>query len=149
MKMFVPQAKRRGMEEFMIKHNIKEGLTATFSKKTTSSDAYLSNDSTFDYLVSTPAMLNIIIGVSAKMLDNLLPIDYVSVGKEVELSHQHPTLVGETVELVLTVEKVDGDKIYLDIVGKDNHGICLKGKYERIIVNKNKLNEEAFSRIKL
>lgn len=133
----------------MITHNIKEGLTATFSKKTTSSDAYLSNDTTFDYLVSTPAILNMIIGVSAKMLDNLLPNDYVSVGKEVQLSHKHPTLIGETVELVLTVEKVEGDKIYLDVIGRDNHGICVKGKYERVIVNKNKLNEEAFTRIKL
>lgn len=133
----------------MIKHSIKEGLTATFSKVTSSTDAYLSNDSTFDYLVSTPAILNMIIGVSAKMLDNMLPNDYVTVGKEVELSHEHPTLIGEKVELILTVEKLDGNKIYLDILGKDSHGTCLKGKYERVIVNKNKLNEEAFSRIKL
>ncbi|MDF2676384.1 MAG: hypothetical protein K0Q97_681 [Bacillota bacterium] len=133
----------------MINHNIKEGLTYKYSKVTSSTDAYLSNDSTFDYLVSTPAILNMIIGVSAKMLDSLLPNDYVTVGKEIQLSHDNPTIIGETIEITVTVEKVNGNKIYLDIVGKDSHGICLSGKYERVIVNKDKLNEAAFFRIKL
>lgn len=133
----------------MINHNIKEGLTYKYSKVTSSTDAYLSNDSTFDYLVSTPAILNMIIGVSAKMLDSLLPNDYVTVGKEIQLSHDNPTIIGETIEIIVKVEKVDGNKIYLDIVGNDSQGICLSGKYQRVIVNKEKLNQEAFFRIKL
>lgn len=133
----------------MINHNIKEGLTYKYSKVTSSTDAYLSNDSTFDYLVSTPAILNMIIGVSAKMLDSLLPNDYVTVGKEIQLSHDNPTIIGETIEIIVKVEKVDGNKIYLDIVGNDSHGICLSGKYQRVIVNKEKLNQAAFFRIKL
>ncbi len=133
----------------MINHNIKEGLTYKYSKVTSSTDAYLSNDSTFDYLVSTPAILNMIIGVSAKMLDSLLPNDYVTVGKEIQLSHDNPTIIGETIEIIVKVEKVDGNKIYLDIVGNDSQGICLSGKYQRVIVNKEKLNQAAFFRIKL
>jgi predicted thioesterase len=133
----------------MIAHNIKEGLTAKYSKVTRSSDAYLSNDSTIDYLVSTPAILSMIIDVSVKMLDSIIPKDYVSVGKDIQLSHDHPTLIGETIELTLTVEKVDKNRIYLDIVGKDYRGICLRGKYERVIVDRNKLNEAAYDRLKI
>lgn len=131
----------------MIDHRIRAGLTMTSEKKTTSSDAHITDSSTINYLVSTPAILSIVIDMSGKMLDPLLPNDFITVGKNIQLEHNHPTLIGEIIKIKTTVEKIEDHKIYLDIEVSDTHGICCSGKYERTIVNKNKLLEIAYHRI--
>jgi predicted thioesterase len=85
--------------------------------------------------------------MSGKMLDPLLPNDFITVGKNVHLEHNHPTLIGEIIKIKTTVEKIEDHKIYLDIEVSDAYGICCSGKYERTIINKNKLLEIAYHRI--
>jgi fluoroacetyl-CoA thioesterase len=136
------------MEVDNIENKITQGLSITFQKQTTASDAYISNTSSIENLVSTPALLTMIVEASCKMLDSLIPQQYLTVGNRLELSHINPTLVGDTITLILTVEKVDGNKILLDIVGADSNGrICL-GKYHKVIVERNKLMENAYKRSK-
>lgn len=130
----------------MVNHKIREGLSSNYEKQTNSSDAYISNCSTINYLLSTPALLSMIIDASCKMLDPLLPQEYITVGKNLELSHEHPTLIGETINLKITVEKVAFNTIYLKIEGTDSHGIFCLGKYERVIVNRDVLIEIAYHR---
>lgn len=133
----------------MVNHKIREGLSTTFEKKTSTGDAYISNSSTIDYLLSTPALLTMIIDASCKMLDPLLPEEYITVGKNLELSHENPTLIGEIIKLKITVVKIINNTIYLEFEGHDSHGIFCKGKYERAIVNREKLIEIAYHRSSL
>ncbi|MDD2397212.1 MAG: hypothetical protein PHG56_00200 [Tissierellia bacterium] len=136
------------MEVNIIKNRITEGLSITYQKQTTASDAYVTNYSSIENLISTPALLTMIVEASCNMLDNLIPQQYLTVGNKLELSHINPTLVGDTITLILTVEKVDGNKILLDVVGADSNGrICL-GKYNKVIVERNKLMENAYNRAK-
>jgi fluoroacetyl-CoA thioesterase len=107
----------------MINHNIREGLSRTITIETKPSHAYVSNSSTIDYLLSTPALISMIIDGSCELLHDLIPSEYTTVGHSIELSHVNPTLIGEKITLKITVTKVEGNKIFLEIVGHDPAGI--------------------------
>lgn len=132
----------------MIQHRIKEGLSAVYKKETTSTDAHPSSETgSLDYLVSTPAILMLIIDSATDMLDKLLTPGYITVGKKVELHHEHPSVIGETISLTLSVEKVDEKAITLDVKAADSKGVVCSGKIERAIINKDKLLEIAYKRV--
>lgn len=131
----------------MINHRITKGITATYSKKTTTNDGYTAyNTGALDYLVSTPFIINMMIDASTGMLDKLLPQDYITVGKKIELLHEHPSLVGETITLKLEVENVEGHLITLDFRAVDSKGEVCCGKYQRTIISRSKLLEIAYQR---
>ncbi|QOX62189.1 hypothetical protein FRZ06_01890 [Anoxybacterium hadale] len=131
----------------MIKHQIEKGLTYTYSKVTTTKDAYASsNAGTLDYLVSTPSILLMMIDASTEMLDRRLPSDFITVGKKIELNHEHPSLVGEVITLHLAVENVDHHSVLLRFEASDSKGSVCSGKYERAIINKTKLLDVAYQR---
>jgi len=132
-----------------INHKIYEGLSSTYEKVTTAADSYISNSTSIDSLLSTPSLLSTIIDVSCKMLDKLLPDDYITVGRNLELFHFNPTLIGEKISIVIKVAKVDKQRIHLEFVGSDYLGEFCKGKYEKVIVNKSTLLESAVKRAKL
>jgi predicted thioesterase len=131
----------------MINHNIKKGLTTTYEKTTTTSDAYTNNNTgALDYLVSTPSIMMMVIDTATEMLDILIPQEYITVGKKIELLHEHPSIVGDTITLKLTVEDVAGPLITLDIKAEDSKGVVSSGKYQRTIINKGRLLEIAYQR---
>lgn len=133
----------------LVNHKIYEGLTMTYEKVTTAADSYISNSTSIDNLLSSPALLSTIIEVSCKMLDKLLPEDYITVGRNLELFHYNPTLIGEKISIAITVKKVDKQRVHLEFVGSDYLGEFCKGNYEKVIVNKNTLMESAIKRARL
>lgn len=134
----------------MHENKIVVGLSTIYKREVGQSDTLPSNTSAgiMDYLISTPAILKMIIEASQDMLDPLLPEGYITVGKNIELSHERPTLVGETITLVLTVSKVKGESIFMDISGHDSTGVICRGNYERSIVEKDHLIDIAYRRSK-
>lgn len=135
----------------MIEHKIVHGLSTIYKKEAGQADAMPSDGhdgGIMDFLVSTPAVFAMIIEASRNLLDPLLPDGFITVGKNVELSHERPTLVGETITLVITVTKVKGESVYLEVTGHDGTGVVCKGTYERVIVNKDHLIDIAYRRSK-
>lgn len=134
----------------MIEHKIVHGLSTIYKKEAGHGDSLPSSHAAgiMEYLVSTPAVLTMIIEASSNLLDPLLPTGYVTVGKKIELTHERPTLIGETITIILTVTKVEGDNIFLEIAGHDEMGLICKGIYERTIVDKERLIETAYGRSK-
>lgn len=134
----------------MIEHKITAGLSTIFSKEVGHSDTLPVKGSSgiMDYLISTPGILTMVIHASSEMLDPLLPSGYITVGKNIDLSHERPTLIGETISLVITVTKVKGESVFLDISGHDATGVVCKGTYERSIVDMNHLLDIAHKRAK-
>lgn len=129
-----------------LNHKIYEGLTTTYEKVTTASDSYISNSTSIDSLLSSPALLSTIIEVSCNMLDKLLPHDYITVGKNLELFHSYPTLIGEKISIAIKVKKVDKQRVHLEFVGNDSLGEFCRGKYEKVIVSRIALIENAVKR---
>ena len=134
----------------MIEHKITVGQSAIYKKEGSIKGSYINSGSsdTLNYLLSTPEVLDIIIEASTKMLDNLLPAGYITVGKYIELSHEQPTLTltGGTISTILTVTKISGNKIFLDFSCHDEIGLICKGIYERAIVEREKLMEATYRR---
>ncbi|MBN2287335.1 MAG: hypothetical protein JXQ26_09605 [Tissierellales bacterium] len=131
----------------MINHNIEEGMVMDYRKITNASDTSESPGSIeLYYLVSTTSIINSIIDASSQMLDQLLPSDYITIGTRIELSHEKPTLVGETINLRIKVVRVENAKVFLEFEGTDPVGVFCRGKYERHIVNKGRLMESAYRR---
>jgi fluoroacetyl-CoA thioesterase len=131
----------------MVNHQITRGITTTYEKQTTISDAYSSsNTGTLDYLVSTPSIILMIIDAATDMLDKLLPTEYITVGKKIELVHENPSLIGEMITIKLVVEDLTGNSVILNIEAKDSKGLVCSGKYERAIINEEKLLEIAYKR---
>jgi predicted thioesterase len=134
----------------MFNNEIIEGLSTIYKKEGSMFETLSAsgNTGTLNYLITTPQIMEIIIEASYNMLDPLLPAGYITVGKYIELSHEKPTLTlcGGTISVILTVSKIDGNKVYLDVVCHDDIGLICKGRYERAIVNKDKLMEDAYRR---
>jgi predicted thioesterase len=131
----------------MVEHNIKEGMVFDFKKLTSPSDSCANaGSSELYYLISTPAIIHMMIEASSKMLDDLLPKDYITIGTYVDITHENPTLVGEEITLSVKVVKINGNELTLEYTGLDREGIFCKGNYVRRIVNKNKLMENTFKR---
>ena len=101
----------------MTEHKIKPGLSTIYTREAGNADALPSSHSAgiMDFLVSTPAILTMIIEATRDLLDPLLSDGFITVGKNINLTHERPTLIGETVTLVITVKEVKGENVFLDI----------------------------------
>ena len=131
----------------MVGSNIQVGLRKDFKKLTTPSDASdLPGSFELSYLVSTPAVINMIIAASTELLDTLLEDGYTTVGTKILLEHEKPTLIGEEISIRVQVKEVVNSKIVLVVQGEDREGIFCRGETERHIVNKNKLMKQAYDR---
>jgi len=133
----------------MIKHNIKSGLSKTYTKEAHMSNTIYPSGTSggiLDYLVSTATVIEQVMEHSSKMLDPLLPVNYITIGKKIELTHEETTLIGETLIFLLMVTKVEGESVFLDITVSDSVGVICRGKYERAIVDKEGLINNAYKR---
>ena len=134
----------------MLEHKIVPGYSTIYKKEGSMFEALYSYRpaGVLSHLLTTPEILVMIIEGTNEMLDPLLPEGYTTVVKHLELSHEHPTLtlMGGTINIILTVTEVIGNKVYLNFNCHDEIGLICSGKYERAIVNKDKLMEVTYRR---
>jgi len=130
----------------MTERIITTGMSSITKKEVGANDTDSSFSSPLDFLLSTTAIVAMLIEASVKMLDSTLDGDLITVGKHLDLYHLKPTLVGEKIELILTVKKVEKDSISMDFLICDSIGAICSGTYERVIVNKNQLIDIAYAR---
>lgn len=132
----------------MNNHKITKGMSIIYNKEISASDTAMGFGSgVLDYLLSTPAIVSMVIEGSIRLLDPLVPAEFITVGGKIEIMHEKPTLLGESVHIVITVEEVDSDKIVLDVVVHDHVGVVARGKHERFIVNSEKVMAAAYARL--
>ena len=58
-----------------------------------------------------------------------------SVGTRVELSHEAPTLPGETVTVEVTLREVDGRRLVFDVEARDPAALVCRGRHERAVID--------------
>jgi len=125
---------------------IKPGMTTTVRKEVSAMDAYSTITGPLEFLLSTPAIMTMVIEASTKMLDSELSDDLITVGKHIDLFHLKPTLVGEGISITLTVKSLEKDVVLMEVVVNDRVGTVARGIYERAIVSRNKLMDTAYAR---
>lgn len=132
----------------MVEHKIVKGISIIYKREVNAADtATYTSFGALDHLLSMPAIISMVIEASIKLLDPLLPESYLTVGGRIEMIHEKPTLVGELVNLVVTVEEVQGLRIRLDVAVHDSVGVIARGKHDRFIVKGEELMENAYNRL--
>lgn len=127
---------------------IKKGMTITIQRSITEEETignHLPDD--MEKLLSTPAIVSLIIEASVRMIDPHLPDGFVSVGKSAEVVHEHPTVVGSTVNVTVKIREFNGYHITIDAELTDESGVCCQGTHVRSIANKRWLQLKVARRI--
>ena len=131
-----------------MKTKITKGMSIIYKREVTAGDTSKDySSSALEFLLSTPGIVHMITEASVKLLDHLVPDGYITVSGKIDISHMNPTMVGEKVNVIITVEDIDDQKILLDVKVHDSVGLIAFGQHERFIVDSSKLMENAYKRL--
>jgi fluoroacetyl-CoA thioesterase len=112
------------------------------------------SDSTGNYslglneLLSTPSCVDMVIRAAVEAVDKHLPQEYVTVGRTINFSHDHATIVGMTVNVKATLTEIQGKNLYFKIEAWDELGDIGHGSHERVVVRKAEVIAKAKERAK-
>lgn len=91
---------------------------------------------------ATPSLVRDIENTCRDMIVERIPEGQDSVGTVVSIVHTAPTLLGMDVTVTATVTEIDGRKVVLEVVAKDQLDKICKGRHERFIVDVDKTQEK-------
>lgn len=117
--------------EFMIK----EGLQAVNEIVVTENDTASKLGSGDLDVFATPSMIALMENTSKKVVEEILPEGYSTVGIEVSIKHIKATPLGMKVKCEAVLEKVDGKKLTFKVEAWDEKGKIGEGTHERLIIN--------------
>lgn len=103
--------------------------------------------SAVDNLLSTPALISMMVEASTGLVDARLPEEFISVGKRSEVVHEHPSVLGAHLRLTMEITGFDGYHIELSMHAEDDSGSVAHGLHVRSIVNKRWLQVKINKRI--
>lgn len=117
-------------------------------QKTVTEDDIASNygNSELDRLFATPSLVALMISASTKLIDEKLDEGLVTIGKEIHLVHEKPTLLGQTITITVTVKERHENTLKLGMVAFDEIGIIGRGSFDRVIVSKKALMRKVYAR---
>ena len=117
-------------------------------QKTVTEDDIASNygNSELDRLFATPSLVALMISASTKLIDEKLDEGLVTIGKEIHLIHEKPTLLGQTITITVTAKERHENTLKLDMVAFDEMGIIGRGSFDRVIVSKKALMRKVYAR---
>lgn len=58
-----------------------------------------------------------------------------SLGTRVELSHEAPTPVGDTVTVEVTLREVEGRRLLFEVEARDESAVICRGRHERAVID--------------
>lgn len=86
-------------------------------------------------LLGTPDLVEFMIQTSIGLIDSKLDDGFISVGKKTSVTHEHPSVVGETVTLKVEISGIEHNHIELEFKVWDELGVVAAGSHVRTIVN--------------
>lgn len=89
-------------------------------------------------VLATPAMMALMENAAMLAVRDSLPEGCTTVGGHIESSHLKPTKVGEKVEAVAEVVKVDGKKIFFKVAAYCGDALLGEGTHLRFVVDREK-----------
>lgn len=118
-------------------HQLVEGMTFAIQKVVDYHDTTVAfGRSGIETLLSTPALVGMMIESAVELVGKRLPEGYITVVKNMELSHLKPTLQGMTVTVKATLDEIAGDTLKFSFQCFDELGEIAHGTQKRKIVNK-------------
>ncbi|MBN2049925.1 MAG: hypothetical protein JW760_05720 [Spirochaetales bacterium] len=126
---------------------LETGLKLTVQKEVGEKDTSKHYGSgTLGDVFSTPALVAMMIEASARLVDDHLEDSFISVGKMSQVTHEKPTLLGESVSVQVTVAEADRYHVVLEMEAFDETGLIGTGCHERMIVERDSFFRKAMER---
>lgn len=115
----------------------KVGTSAVIQKKIQEEDTArgMGRDS-LESLLATPTYVDLMIRASIEVLKPNFPYQdgFITVGTAMSFEHQAPSSLGMTVSVKSTLNRIDGNHFFFDIVAFDEVGVIGTGTHERVMV---------------
>ena len=126
---------------YMKKPALTAGDNITIQKKVTVEDTALKyGTGKLKDLLATPSLVGLMIEASVQLIDSRLEEDFISVGKQIFVVHEKPTIIGETVSVNVEITEIVNNRFHLKMTAYDETGVIGFGKHSRTIVNEKWLN---------
>lgn len=93
---------------------------------------------------ATPSMCALMEEAACAAVNKYLETGNGTVGISLNISHERPTALGDTVQATAILTAVNGRKLTFDVSASDSNGIIGKGTHERFIIN----NEKFMAKLK-
>jgi len=133
---------------FDVKSILRPGMHAVIEKILTESDTAMHHGrDQLGHLIDTQVYIEMFIEATVKVIDDRLPEGFTTVGRSLELTLDAPTCLGMHVQVMAILDQIVGDRLFFDIKAWDDYGPVGSGKFERAVVNKEKLFERANQRL--
>lgn len=119
----------------MILPELKVGISKSVQKVITRDDTALNFGSgALKNLLATPTLVALMIEASVNLIDPLLPENYITIGKTLEIEHENPTKEGMMVTVTAKLMEINDNRLSLEIIAYDELGEIGRGYHERHIV---------------
>ncbi|MBE9466800.1 MAG: thioesterase family protein [Bacteroidetes bacterium] len=118
--------------------NLKEGIKNEQSKIVSENDTAVAFGSGLVNVFSTPSLVALMENTAYKSVENILPKGFSTVGIEINIKHKKATLPGQKVTCKSIVSKVDGKKIFFQILAFDKNGEIGIASHIRYIIDEKK-----------
>ena len=115
---------------------LESGLRHTSSVVVKESDTAAALGSGDLPVFATPAMTALMENAAMLAVAAELPEGSTTVGGSINVSHLRPTAVGAEVSATATLEKVDGRKLYFNVIAMQGEAVIGEGTHLRFIVDR-------------
>ena len=117
---------------------LETGLTHTSSIVVGDSDTAIALGSGDMPVLATPAMLALMENAAMLAVAGELPEGCTTVGGSISSSHLAPSAVGAEVRAHASLEKIDGRKLYFNVIALEGDKVLGEGTHLRFIVDRRK-----------
>ena len=124
------------------------GKNAMVRRIVQKSDTTNNYSSGLNELLSSPSCVDMAIHAAVEAVDKYLPEEYITVGRSIEITHDHATLIGMTVNAKATLEEITGRILNFKIEIWDDLGEVAHGHHTRMVVKRDEVMQKAKERAK-
>ena len=121
------------------------GLTARVELTVTDADTAQANGSGDVPVLASPRVLALAEAATVAATARHLPGGITTVGVRAELSHLAPTPVGQQVHALATLAKVEGRRLFFDVVVRQGEVLVAEVLVERAVLDRQRFIEKALS----
>ena len=115
---------------------LETGLSHTGSSTVSDSDTAIPMGSGDMPVLATPTMLALMENAAMLAVADELPEGSTTVGGQISSSHLAPSPVGAEVSAKATLEKIDGRKLFFNVIATEGDKVIGEGTHLRFIVDR-------------